>query len=163
MSRMAIRYLTFEEILAFHDDCLEPNEPIDLLNAGYIASTLYFMRHHVAIGDRKQNAIEKGAILFRDIILNHPFMDGNKRTGAICLLTFLDYNGFYLEIQDEEIELFTVETAQGKHSLENIKDFIEKYIKDVYKNNIKSVRHGKKKNKCGRGSKKKRKSKPRPH
>lgn len=162
---MAIRYLMFEDILAIHDDCLEPTEPIDLLNAGSIASTLYFMRNCFVIGDRKQNAIEKGAILYRDIILNHPFLDGNKRTGAISLLTFLRCNGFYLELRDEEIKVFTVETAEGKHKLDGIKDFIEKHIKEIYKKNIRGKKNGKKKgiDKRRRGSSKKRKSKIRTH
>ena len=121
---MAIRYLTFEDIIAIHDDCLDYGEPLNILNPGSIASTLYFMRHCSVEGSRKQNIVETGAILYRDIILNHPFMDGNKRAGTICLLTFLRCNGFYLDLNNEDIKTFTVETAKGNNDLDSIKLFI---------------------------------------
>jgi len=60
-------------------------------------------------------------------------MDGNKRAGTICLLTFLRCNGFYLDLNNEDIKTFTVETAKGNNDLDSIKLFIERYIKNIYK------------------------------
>ncbi len=88
-------------------------------------------------------------------------MDGNKRAGTICLLTFLRCNGFYLDLNNEDIKTFTVETAKGNNDLDSIKLFIERYIKDIYKKNIKGEEFGKKKTsyEFGRGHKKKGKDK----
>lgn len=36
-----------------------------------------------------RSVYDKAAVLWRSVTLNHPFVDGNKRMGFICRLTFL--------------------------------------------------------------------------
>ena len=127
---MAIRYLTFEDnpwwLFRLWGALKHSKSRIYCINIVFYATL--FNR-----SNRKQNIVEKGAILYRDIILNHPFMNGNKRAGTICLLTFLRCNGFYLDLNNEDIKTFTVETAKGNNDLDSIKLFIERYIKKIYK------------------------------
>src|SRR5687767_11708016 len=48
------------------------------------------------------------------IVRGHPFVDGNKRTGFVIALIFLDLNGFELaETTDEENERVVVGAADG--------------------------------------------------
>ena len=56
-----------------------------------------------------------GAALFHAIVHNHPFHNGNKRTALVALIAFLDYNGWVLEAQDDE--LFAYVLALAKHDL----------------------------------------------
>lgn len=42
------------------------------------------------------------------IIKNHPFLDGNKRTGLAVSLTFLRRNNYYLNATKAEIYDFTI-------------------------------------------------------
>ena len=37
---------------------------------------------------------EKAAVLCSRLIRNHPLLDGNKRVGYICLLEFIERNGY---------------------------------------------------------------------
>jgi len=47
----------------------------------------------------------KAAALAHSLILNHPFIDGNKRTGVVSALVFLEINGYSLNvIQDQLVE-----------------------------------------------------------
>ncbi len=66
------------------------------------------------------------AYLFH-IVQNHPFLDGNKRTGLYLCLTFLDLNGWACEMPDKDLENYTVEIAQGKKSKSQIAELLEKY------------------------------------
>ena len=45
------------------------------------------------------------------IIKNHPFVDGNKRTGLLAAATFLRRNGFDLEIEPEILYKMALDTA----------------------------------------------------
>lgn len=45
------------------------------------------------------------------IILNHPFIDGNKRTGFLAAYTFLDINGQILAADEVDATLMTLNLA----------------------------------------------------
>jgi death on curing protein len=44
-----------------------------------------------------QNIFELATSYLKSIALNHPFIDGNKRTGLLATLIFLDYNGYSIK------------------------------------------------------------------
>ena len=43
------------------------------------------------------NIFDMAATYISSICIRHPFLDGNKRTAALCALIFLDLNGFNFE------------------------------------------------------------------
>lgn len=47
------------------------------------------------------------------IVRNHPFLDGNKRSGFMAAALFLEINGYRLEAPEEEAVLFTRDLAAG--------------------------------------------------
>jgi death-on-curing protein len=48
------------------------------------------------------------------IIKNHPFLDGNKRTGCIVAIVFLAYNNIFLDVQNDELFDLTIAMTQSK-------------------------------------------------
>ena len=48
------------------------------------------------------------------LIQNHPFVDGNKRTGMLVLSVCCEINGMAIEITDEEIIELGLSLASGK-------------------------------------------------
>lgn len=48
------------------------------------------------------------------IARNHPFVDGNKRTGLATALVFLDMNGVRIGATDDELEDLAVGVAAGR-------------------------------------------------
>jgi death-on-curing protein len=48
------------------------------------------------------------------IILNHPFLDGNKRTGFMLAATFLELNGMNFTATEESVVEMTLALAGGK-------------------------------------------------
>ena len=48
------------------------------------------------------------------LVRNHPFIDGNKRTGFIVALTFLQLNGWRLEASEVDATLRTLALAAGE-------------------------------------------------
>jgi death on curing protein len=53
------------------------------------------------------------AYLFH-IVRNHPFVDGNKRTGYIVAFTFLDINGVLIPGSSPTYYEATIQVAEGK-------------------------------------------------
>ncbi len=53
------------------------------------------------------------AYLFH-IVRNHPFLDGNKRTGLLAALVFLDINGISIERDSETLYELTLAVAEGR-------------------------------------------------
>jgi death-on-curing protein len=53
------------------------------------------------------------AYLFH-LVSNHPFLDGNKRTGLLAALVFLDINGIAIERESETLYALTMAVAEGR-------------------------------------------------
>jgi death-on-curing protein len=47
-------------------------------------------------------------------VRNHPFSDGNKRTGYLAAFTFLYINGWLIEAEQIDVIEFVLEVAAGE-------------------------------------------------
>ena len=63
---------------------------------------------------------DKAAALLHSLVMNHPFVDGNKRVGAMAAEFFLGINGVELIASDVEVIELTLATARGEISAEAI-------------------------------------------
>lgn len=74
---------------------------------------------------------EKSSALLESIINNHPFIDGNKRTGYAAMSYFLWENGWKLDADQNEKYDFIINLASGKSSFDEIVDWIKTHIKST--------------------------------
>jgi death-on-curing family protein len=114
-----VRLLTEDEVLAIHgalvDDFARAQDPIwppGLREPNLLSSAV--TRPGTSLGDtRKYPTVEMAAAaLMHSLIHNHPFHNGNKRTGLVALLVFLDENGVTLDVSQQELFRFTLRVAQ---------------------------------------------------
>ncbi len=63
---------------------------------------------------------EKGAAIVQSILTNHPFFDGNKRTGYVLMRLFLRLNGKDIIAAENEKYDFVISIAQGKMNIDQI-------------------------------------------
>jgi death-on-curing family protein len=68
-------------------------------------------------------------VLFKEIVENHYFSDGNKRIGILIAYIFLEKNGYEFIPPSGEIWSMTMAVAQGSHSYETIRDWFIKNSK----------------------------------
>ena len=60
----------------------------------------------------------KAAALLHSLVMNHPFLDGNKRAGAMASEYFLRANGVVLVASDQELIDLILAVARGEVSAE---------------------------------------------
>ena len=61
---------------------------------------------------------DKAAALMHSLVMNHPFVDGNKRVGAHGCVLLLMANGVELTFSSAELTAITLATARGEVSAE---------------------------------------------
>ena len=54
---------------------------------------------------------EKSAAYLRGIVMDHPFVDGNKRTGVTVAVIFVQRAGYVFTATPKELEDFAVQVA----------------------------------------------------
>ena len=69
--------------------------------------------------------------MLEGIIIRHPWLDGNKRTGLALTLFFLYKEGLRIEARQDELYDFTIRVAEGRSSTEEIQAWIEARVKEV--------------------------------
>lgn len=66
----------------------------------------------------------KAAKLGYFLVKNHPFIDGNKRTGILVMITFLEINGLEITCSDEELIILGLGLAEGKINYKDLLNWI---------------------------------------
>ncbi|MGH9364044.1 MAG: type II toxin-antitoxin system death-on-curing family toxin [Thermoanaerobaculia bacterium] len=62
----------------------------------------------------------KAAALMHSLVMNHPYVDGNKRLGAHAGIVFLEINGLLATFTPKELEQVTMATARGELDAERL-------------------------------------------
>jgi death on curing protein len=75
--------------------------------------------------------VEKAATLGFSLVMNHPFVDGNKRIGHYAMETFLVINGYELNASVDEQEFTILQLASGKLSRDAFTDWIREHIRTL--------------------------------
>ena len=79
--------------------------------------------------DLYPTAVEKGAAIFESLIINHPFMDGNKRIAFLLLrMTLLEYDLDIAATEDEKYDM-TIAASTGEIRFDEIRGWISSKIK----------------------------------
>jgi death-on-curing protein len=74
--------------------------------------------------DLYPNPVEKAAALIESILINHPFVDGNKRIGYVLMRLMLMKFGLDIIATEDEKYDFVIKIAEGKYHQNEIIDWI---------------------------------------
>jgi len=71
------------------------------------------------------NPVDKAAAILESLVINHPFIDGNKRIAYALMFLILAENGFYLKISQDEQYAFVIAASTGEIRYDEIKAWLE--------------------------------------
>jgi death-on-curing protein len=74
-----------------------------------------------------KDIFEMAAAYLFHIVQNHPFVDGNKRTGAMTAFTFLHMNGIRLNASEHDFETLVRAVAQNKSDKLTVAEFFRRH------------------------------------
>jgi death on curing protein len=102
-----------QSALAIHDRLLAAHGGgTGLRDRGLLQSALARPRQHYACANRPEVA-ELAALYTAGIIRNHPFVDGNKRTGFVMGVLFLELHGYDFKASEEDATQAVMGLAAG--------------------------------------------------
>lgn len=124
-----MRFLTTDDIERLHLQIIEASGGSHGLRShGRIEATVATQEQAVFGKEVYGSIFEKAAALIRGIVQDHPFVDGNKRTGIMSGLLLLELNNVDMsKITDEELEDFAVEIATKSLSVEQIASWLQQH------------------------------------
>jgi death on curing protein len=74
--------------------------------------------------------VEKAAAIVESILLNHPFIDGNKRIGYVLMRLLLIENGYDINASESEKYNFIIKIAKGALNFDEIVSWLKlKHVK----------------------------------
>ena len=117
-----MKLLRDDDIIALHARALAElgGGTPGIRDRGLIASAIG--RVDSGFGEREfyPGIFEKAAALLQGIICNHPFVDGNKRTGLSAAGTLLEQNTWQLSYNPDEVVEFALAVANHLIDLPDI-------------------------------------------
>lgn len=103
-------WLNREDVIAIHEQMLALHGGLaGIRDQGLLDSALAKPKNKFAYGSRKLPGL--AASYAAGIIHNHPFLDGNERTGFMLAAAFLEINGQEFFATEEEVLEWTLALA----------------------------------------------------
>jgi death-on-curing protein len=109
-----VKYLTVQEALDLAELACGAQQ-VAVRDLGLLSSALHRPQSQMFGVEAYPDLFRKAAGLLQSLAVNHPLVDGNKRTAWMCTVVFLDANGVGFEDvdQDRAYEL-VIDVASGK-------------------------------------------------
>jgi len=99
-----VLFLSVDEVLAIHERLIEAfGGPPGVRDTGLLESALYRPRtgHYPDLA-------AMATALFESLLMNHPFLDGNKRVAFFATDVFLRLNGWKIKVDPEKAHAFLI-------------------------------------------------------
>ena len=113
-----------EAVLLLHEQSLaEFGGSAGIRDEGMLDSALGKPENLFAYG--KPNIFDLAASYGFGLVKNHPFIDGNKRTGFVTAVTFLELNGYKFHASEADAAVRTLALAAGEMSEAAFADWLK--------------------------------------
>lgn len=127
-----MRYLTLAEVLALHRLVVEETGgSAGVRDLGALQSAVAQPRASFEGRELYPSLESKATALCFSMVMNHPFVDGNKRIGHAAMETFLVLNGSELEASVDEAERAMLGLAAGSLTREQLLEWIQDHVRPV--------------------------------
>ncbi len=121
---MSIDFLSVDDVLLLHaDQILRYGGNPGVRDFGLLQSAV--AQPSAAFGGSlfHQDRFEMTAAFLYHIVQNHPFIDGNKRAGAVAALLFLQINDTVIDAEQGELYEIAIGVAKGETTKAEVAEF----------------------------------------
>ncbi len=125
---MAPLFLSLEEVLDIHHDQMERYGGAEgTRDLGLLHSAIAMPEAGSSGQYYHSDLFEMAAAYLFHIVRNHLFVDGNKRTGAVAAIVFLEMNGIEVHATNEALVDAVLAVAEGRLPKSGIAEFFRKH------------------------------------
>jgi death on curing protein len=125
-----IRYLQLLEVLDLHHQIIQQSGgSVGIRDLGALESAIAQPRMTFGGEDLYPTIVDKASALGFSIVMNHPFIDGNKRTGHAGMETFLVLNELEINASTDEQERFFLALASGELDRDAFTKWLQQSVK----------------------------------
>ena len=104
-----VQFLSLDEALAIHERVIDTfGGTVGVRDLGLLESALYRPR-----SGYYASLEEMAAALFESLLINHPFVDGNKRAAFFAMDVFLRLNGWKMRVEAKAAYAFLMELFES--------------------------------------------------
>ena len=123
-----MRYLTTAEVLGLHQRIMGQPGTSLVRSLDGLESSVAQPRMTFDGQDLYPTLIDKASALGFSLIMNHPFIDGNKRVGHAGLETFLVLNGCEIQASVDEQEKLFLSVAAGQCNRDDFTEWLRLHV-----------------------------------
>ena len=124
-----MKYISVEGVVALHGKAIEMHGGVlGIRDMGLLESAVLQPQMTFDGQELYPKLVEKAAVLAFSIVKNHPFVDGNKRTGQMAMEAFLLLNGFEISANVDDQETTFLRLASSDMTKEELIEWIEQNI-----------------------------------
>lgn len=124
-----MRYLNLVEVINLHRQIIEQSQgAMGIRDLGALESAIAQPRMMFAGEDLYPTIVDKASALGFSIVMNHPFIDGNKRTGHAAMETFLILNGLEINAYVDEQERVMLALASGELQRDVLTNWLQQSV-----------------------------------
>jgi death on curing protein len=123
------KFLSFSEVEEIHTDIISSfGGSLGIRDEGLLESAL--AQPEATFGGEflHSTIYEQAAAYLYHISMNHPFIDGNKRTAFAVMDTFLRLNKYYLNLTDEQAYNLVLQVVQGEISKAELTNYLQNSV-----------------------------------
>jgi len=125
-----VTWIDSDLVTLIHDQQLAEHGGAEgLRDAALLFSALGRPKNQLAYGSA--DIIDPAAKYTTRIVQNHPFVDGNKRTGFVTGVLFLELNGYNFKASEEDAAQAVLELAAGTISEAGFREFLRANVEPV--------------------------------
>lgn len=128
---MGPTFLSLEEVIEIHADQIERygGSP-GVRDLGLLESAAAMPQASFGGQYLYTDLFEMAAAYLFHIVQNHPFVDGNKRVGAVAALVFLRLNGLRIDVPNVVLAEVVLDVARGKIGKGAVAEFFRNNVRE---------------------------------
>jgi death-on-curing protein len=118
-------FITEEEVYVIHSDQLNRyGGSAGIRDHGLLQSAL--AQPSASFGGKwlYGDLFEMASAYLYSLVMNHPFVDGNKRVGGMAALAFLEVNGVVVQSDQDAYADLVIAVAAGKAARDDVVTFL---------------------------------------
>lgn len=129
---MSTIFLALEQILIIHEDQIDRyGGSHGLRDLALLESAIYRPQTTFSGQELYSTVFDKASALLHSLVMNHPFIDGNKRTGAVSMIIFLGLNGIELKTDQDKLIEVILQVENKTLTIEQLSEWIKSHAQEI--------------------------------